>query len=81
MAFIADWCGFRRCYSGYRLERRLLAIGQLELGLCRLRHRRRRLHDRHAYSIGLDRAHHSCEGGGDGIRNRHGAHQFCGVGV
>ena len=64
-----------------RLERRLLAVGQLDLGLRRLRDRRRRLHDRHAHSIGLDRAHHTGEGRGDSVRNRHGAHQFCGVGV
>ena len=44
-------------------------------------HRRRGLHDRHTHSIGLDRAHHTGEGRGDGVRNRHGAHQFCGVGV
>ena len=66
---------------GNRLQRRLLAVGQLDLGLRRLRHRRRRLHDRHAHSIGLDRAHHTGAGRGDGVRNRHGAYQFCGIGV
>ena len=68
-------------FGGYRLERRLLAIGQLDLGLWRLRARRSRLHDRHSHSIGPDRAHHSGKGRGDGVRNRYGADQFCRVSV
>ena len=59
---------------GSRLERRLLAVGQLDLGLHRLHHRRRRLHDRHAHSIGLDRAHHTGASRRDSVRNRHGAY-------
>ena len=46
-------------YSRHRLQCHLLAVEQLELGLCRLNDRRSRLHDRHADSIGPGCARHT----------------------
>ena len=65
----------------HAIERRLLAAGQLDLRLYRLRNRRLRVHDRNSHSIGLDRAHHTGEGRGDSVRYCHGTYQFCGIGV
>ena len=64
-------------FGGYRVERRLRAVEQLDLGLRRLRDRRSRLHDRHSHSIGFGRADHSGKGCGDGVRNHYGADQLC----
>jgi hypothetical protein len=84
-ASTADRCGSRRCCifpsSQQSSPTPSTGSGQFDLSLRRLGHRRRRLHDRHAHSIGLDRAHHPGKGRGDSVRYRHGADQFCGIGV
>ena len=82
MASTVDRCDFQCCctfpsWPRHCLQRRLLASEQLGLRLRHLRVRRSRLHDRHAHSIGSDRAHHTGAGCGDDFRYRHGTHQFC----